>query len=752
MNSAFRAPALAILLLACPGCLWLDSVASDVPPVRSDRPMDPRRTEGTEPAAPHATSAGSTLVDVAGLPRIEDVDWQPVDPLVGFLPGGVRLAVGSFPGAKTAHVALTFAHRRVSASQMGLAHLVAQVVVDAPVEQGARPSLRRAVENAGGELTIDAGPSTTTISFTVPADAWGPLVGQLVDAVRTPPRSVERVEAWRERAARELGDRWADDPLEQAVVRVRSFEVDGLPRWLETVEDADLATVAAFHGRVYRPAGAVLAIAAPAAAEEAFEQVRTDLSAWTEASGRTALLPDPIPSLAAATGLYWSEAPPQPGAERARIAAVVELPPAVLKDAAAGWLLAELLVGSSVDGRIPTALAGLATPRERRIGSEGPRRRLEWIAEIEPAAVIDVRTALQQAYAMLPRARLGDQDIAAAAARARLQLMLDTSEPPRWAAAVTRNLLAGAPPDMMIGPDGKATRIDGADPLRVLADALARPHEIDLEPALESAAEQGSLLVTLGTDLSWQQRFARMPDATLPEARRALTAAGLGEQIANAEELLDRAARAVGGRPALLGLHGYQTTSVTRTGRGPEAVERLWFRLDGNLRRVRTVLGTEIETVLGPQQGFETVAGERVDLPEVERQAILDAAQRHPLALLATWARGATRYRHVSLRKVGGRSVAVLEQMSGTDGRLRVLVDVESGLIRAVIARVDLGQGPVYVREEWRDHREAGRGLRAPHHKTTLIDDGLRGTVTKFERVVAARPEAEWLQAGGPAR
>lgn len=744
-------PALALLPLLTTGCLWFRGVATETEPVQVDRPDGgpgvSERTPSPDRASEGPIDGAPPLVDTRGLPQLDDAEWRPVDPFIAFLPGGIRVATGQFPGYSTAHASLTLTHKRNSAASIGLALLVAHVVADTPLERGSRPSLRRAVESAGGTLTIEADASTTTLAFTAPAVSWYWLVEQLVDAARTVPSSADRVEAWRDRTARELAKRWSDDPLSAAVTRVLSFEFEGLSQWLEEVEDADLDAVVAFHEDVYRPTGALLVAARPdVEPERSMQRIASLMERWT-AGRELVVFPDPIPTLPAAKGMFWSEQ-----GEPGRFATVVEIPPAALQGSAASWLVAELMIGTSADGRIPNALQDLASEATIRIASNGPRRILEWRATAPPRRILEAQETLRKLYGNLDRTPPGDETVRAAAARARLRLMLDVGEPAGWCAEVTRSLLAGARPDILVEPGGKETPVPSDDALTSLWDALQRPDDLDVRASVRAMMERGSLLVALGVDLTAEPRFARMPDALVPEERVTLTSADVAEQREAAEEILTRAAAAVGGRSALLGLAGFHTVSLTRSGRGPEVVDREWFRLDGRFRRVRNVLASRIETVVGPSIARETCDGQAVELAEADSQGCLDAGRRHPLVLLAEWTQGRSRYRQISLRERHGRPLAVLERDGGEAGRLRLFVDAESGLIRAVVARVDLGTGAVYVREEWRDYRAAGRGLRAPHHRTTWVDDGVRGIVTTFEDVVAEAPDDEALQPGGPMR
>jgi hypothetical protein len=128
--------------------------------------------------------------------------------------------------------------------------------------------------------------------------------------------------------------------------------------------------------------------------------------------------------------------------------------------------------------------------------------------------------------------------------------------------------------------------------------------------------------------------------------------------------------------------------------------------------------------------------------------------RRHPILLLGRWVRGEIVFRLASLRRIDDRDMAILELVDPTVEPLRVTMDAESGLIRAVETREwrpDLG-ARVQVTEYYDDYRRAG-SVRAPFHCMTQTGGATAQTIDasyadlQFE---AVDPEA--LKRGGPRR
>jgi hypothetical protein len=201
-------------------------------------------------------------------------------------------------------------------------------------------------------------------------------------------------------------------------------------------------------------------------------------------------------------------------------------------------------------------------------------------------------------------------------------------------------------------------------------------------------------------------------------------------------------------------LGGFSTRRRVSTDDGVFVDETVWFRTPNRLRRVRRVLSSTIETVVGPEGGVETADGtETVELDQVEAERLLERARRHPLMLITAHANGNARFRLVSRRRQGDRDVGVLELVDPTRDRLRITIDAGSGLIRSVEStewRPDLGTR-VQVTEAYSDYRRVGR-MRAPFFCVRTIDDGTDQVSCSTQLMVLEAPAVALLRRGGPER
>jgi hypothetical protein len=752
MNRLLTRLAFLTFLLSSGGCQWMEGAAFDTGALPDDRPTVARPTP--EPGAQAAPEAGPARPRIRprptpapDLPKVAETAWSPVEPYIAVLPGGLRVAAGQFRSARHAQVDLVLAHPEVSAARASLGRLVAEMIVDTPLDGGARPSLRRAVENSGGTLTVEADAWTTNIRMAAPLTNWRWLLRLLGEAITAPPIAPARVDAWRQTLIREYGHSWSEEPMDAAVKRVHSFELRGLEDWLEVLEDVEIADVLAFYTQTYLPSRAMLVFAVPSPKPDAVVELCQEVFApWGLARGG-ASLPAAVGALPPASGLFFGETDETPG-----FVTLVELPPAVAADAATAWITAELLIGTAVEGRITEAVEPAVRGLGAAIREDGPVRFLELSGRIGAADTQALRTAVDGAFKSLARSAPGAEEIRAAADRARLELAIELGDHRTWCRAVARSLVAGATPAVILGADGRRTEVPSRPMFGSLLEQLSTPESLPIQARIAARAKDRGLTIVLGEGLTNLPDHGVMPGSQVSDARRAVISADRADQEAAARLVLAHAVEAVGGASALLELQGFQFEATSRTGQGPDAIDSVWYRRTDRYRRLRHVLNSDIETVIGPDVAVETASSQRRVLDALDRSQLLDDVQRHPIALLAEAARGTTRYRQVSLRTVEGRRMAVLERVGDRPGRFRLYIDIESGLLRAVVSSIDTGNGEVFRREEWRDYRGAGRGLRAPHHCTTWIDNGVRGIVTVFESFRADTPDEQWLRLGGPLR
>ena len=152
--------------------------------------------------------------------------------------------------------------------------------------------------------------------------------------------------------------------------------------------------------------------------------------------------------------------------------------------------------------------------------------------------------------------------------------------------------------------------------------------------------------------------------------------------------------------------------------------ETVQYSPPDNLQRARTLLGQTIVTRLTATEYTETL-GKTVRPLDAKQAALLRREmQRHPLALLAAYARGEIAFRTVAQRDAGDRTMAVLEAATGPFDRLRVHIDVESLLVRTVETWETLPDGtPLHLSEAWQDYRDVGT-LRVPFRRLTSQDNG----------------------------
>jgi hypothetical protein len=127
-----------------------------------------------------------------------------------------------------------------------------------------------------------------------------------------------------------------------------------------------------------------------------------------------------------------------------------------------------------------------------------------------------------------------------------------------------------------------------------------------------------------------------------------------------------------------------RSRAETRAEAAPALLDEQEWRRDGALTRTRTALGQSLRTKLAGDGGTEQMG---TVVRQLDAAAIATARRelrRHPLALLAAHVRGELVFRTVTTGEAGDRRLAVLETNDGGFERLRMHIDVESGLVRAV--------------------------------------------------------------------
>src|SRR5262249_33745094 len=229
--------------------------------------------------------------------------------------------------------------------------------------------------------------------------------------------------------------------------------------------------------------------------------------------------------------------------------------------------------------------------------------------------------------------------------------------------------------------------------------------------------------------------------AIVPAAMRSAKAAANGDdRIAAAAPWLERALDAVGGRERVETLAGFTTEATTTAEKAPEIDETVVWSANGTAHRQRKVLGSVIDTDFTAKSWTESNGSEKVQLTPTEARWQMSEIERHPLALLIAWAKGQLRFRLVATRVVDDRERIVLEAVGQRFDRLRIELDRESAVVRAVEAWTTSPQGtPSSFVDTWSDERHVDGGLRLPFRRVTVVDDGQSRRVTPHAKVTIAR-------------
>jgi elongation factor P hydroxylase len=232
------------------------------------------------------------------------------------------------------------------------------------------------------------------------------------------------------------------------------------------------------------------------------------------------------------------------------------------------------------------------------------------------------------------------------------------------------------------------------------------------------------------------RKFELVPTAL----RSAKSAANGDDRIAAAAPWLERALDAVGGRERVETLAGFTTEATTTAEKAPEIDEIVHWSANGTAHRQRKVLGSVVDTDFTARAWTESSGSEKVQLSPSEARWQMCEIERHPLALLIAWAKGQLNFRLVATRVVDDRERIVLEATGQRFDRLRVELDRESALVRAVEAWTTSPQGtPSSLVDTWSDERSVDGGLRLPFRRVTVVDDGQSRRVTTYTKITPAR-------------
>ncbi len=709
--------AASLVTVAALGC-WSAPLSQEIESVDSEPPPSPSPDEPEGPAAPPAEHA-----EIQFGTEQEPEAASATPPLaVRLLPGGMigiaRIAATGHAVPATAFVRL--AMRTEARDTPGTALLAAHALAELPGVDAGLPSLAARIRALGGEILVHAQARATMFDLMLPSSQWRAGLTELRRSLQSPPTATIALDRVRARIAADL--RRANrrhDAAALADVVLRSTNADGRGL-IHEIEDVAAAQVFDYQRRTFNAGGAVLALWLPEGeAGDALGQAGTLLEPWAAASGAVAPLA-PRPPAAA----YWTES------DAARAGVLLRLPQVIEPLAAARFALHACITLDGVGGRLAASLARAGVERlglHSEILSDGVDDFL--LLHTDAAVPADVLwRAYRDSWASLVSQPPRGIELQTAARRAILRLQHDEASPRSWADRVVAPALVGAPPP---------------DLARVLA-ALQDPSALDIDAAVKQPSTAS--LLCIGPQPPAVEAVEPLGVTPLPsafvDATTPIVPEDIAAQIEAATPILEATVRESGGS-AIRVLEGWSATAQRVSDAGASAADRIWFRQPDRLRISRRVLNTVIETVLGPDgRRVERVGAQRVTLSADEALHYLREVERHPLWLLAQYARGEDRYRLVSIRRIQDRQAAVLERVPNGGPTLRMTIDLESALIRTIetsVYRPDV-KTEVPILEHFSDYRDM-RGVRAPFYRTTHVD-GVNAVVhTKWSDWVPGAPE-----------
>lgn len=666
-------------------------VSSPEPPATVPNPAPATAPPTKPPTAAGVAKPTPAPAAVESLPSGLTVTWsQP--PLGNLVLLQLGLPAGSLHGAP------------------GLAELALEVLVASSDATAARPSLRQAIAELGGNLFADLGPTSSWLTLEVPYGRWRVALEALGRALAAPTLSRHQLERLREAyLAQRTGAIWRDRSQEAA--RTLLLGATDTHDYLAGLLDRDVGELPLFAARHHRPRGAVLSLRVPGPPGEAIAEVARTWAEWLAtpppaagAANAGALPVRPFPS-----GLAWS---PAAGSLTTELTVVLPLPEGDRDDAAWRRTMVACLVRDGHAGRLITVQQeqglGAVSWRSQVLGT-GDRTALVLTATAPPAVVHRLWQCVATARQALVTNPPSPEEFATAARSAALVQRLAAADRRTALRAETWQRMAagsGTQPGTQPAPESPPTA----------AERLQLAQWLAAQPVAGIAI--GGTPPTGAPDV---RTFELLPPGALA---RMVGGGTEPAQAAAAVPWLDDAIAAVGGRALLRELRGHRSTATRRAERAPEAQEVVDWLGPGKLRRERTVLGKTVITVLDDKVAIESLDQQVESLTAANAASLQREQDRHPLQLLAAHARGELQFRPVAQRRSGDREWMVLEALGSRFDRLRIHLDVASHLIRLVEVWEARDAGlATHVQEIWTDYRTSG-GLRAPHHCTAELDDG----------------------------
>jgi predicted Zn-dependent peptidase len=609
------------------------------------------------------------------------------------------------------------------ASDAAAADVLAHAVSELPA--AGSPSLRDAIRKLGGELRVRVGMERTSFTATVPAAEWTGALGTMVDYIKR--LSLTRAQLARlkqEAVERQLTARALSPLLSLVGQLLRNRIADPKPT-LDQLEDCALPQLVLLHARNYQPRNMVVGLWVPGGSgpEEIKKSALLALSGWPASDTKPRATP---PAQPAPSGVHWVEGP---GPSRLALVLPIAASPELM-------VLQEVLSLGGVGGRLGTqlrkSLGYEPVFRAHEVGSLH-HRFLVLETTVPQEQVLPVWQALSQAQVSLIQEKPQGLELKTAIDRVRLRLLTRQAEPGEWFEAAVLRVLE---------------RSSGG-PAQDFA-VLERLEASHIATALPRFAEQSPGMVVLGGKPPANPGVTiTRGNNTLAEARVQNTQRSTAERETAARNYLNHAVRAIGGLDRLRRVTGFRAEARRRMKPGVEMTEKTWYRMPDRMRRVAKVFHTELETVVSGDRGSERSGRDTVRLTAGDAMNMWLEPARHPLTLLAEYARGRAQYQLVGVRQIAGREMAILERLGANQLRLRLAIDAGSGLPRVVESwERRSGVGLVEVRESYDDYRTVD-GLRIPFHRQAVLNDAKPVIKTLWEVFVPKAPDDAALATGG---
>lgn len=606
----------------------------------------------------------------------------------------------------------------------GAADFALHLLLDGADVTAGRLPLRREIERLGGTLTVELGRRTTWICARVPQESWQRGVRALGAAFAAPEPGRSALERAQQELAAARESAITTAPVDFAVQRL--LRGDASPSaHLTSLRDRDPAEAKAFLASRFGARNACLALRVPAAIAAQAEAAKKEFGGWNagakaEAGAAARTVPE---------GVAWIVDPSADEDAACDLALVQVLPSPYAAGAAVQAVLANCITVQGIGGRL------------ERLLQESGLGQLDFVPRVEP---------LDDGYALVLRTTTSTQNAAAVwraadAARRSLRELAPTLGERTQAIASAR---LGA--QRAENQPGQVLRAMVERTLAAFDDAaldrLAATAE--LASSYDAAAIDGYLALPFGLVVRGPKPPAELAEARpcelLPSDRRAPPAAAPSDaMIAAAAPWRTRAVEAVGGSDRLARISGFSSTRRISTEGAPDVDENLTWDQDGTFERTRTVLGSTVETRTRDRVTTERVGDKEVQLDVVESAWRRLDAERHPLALLAAWQQERLRFRLLTTRTVGDREHVVLEAVDAGMERLRIELDRDNGLLRAVESWARSPEGTAsHTVDRWSDYRTV-EGLRVPFRCATQVDDGKALRISTFTRLQPAQRSAE---------